>query len=262
MTWLDEAIDGYIHFLREHTVHSAVDNGWFSITTPFLNIYNDCIEIYCKKEAGKIILSDGGETLNNLKLSGVTISRSPKRRMILDQILLNYGVSVDDHRSLVVMTDMNGFAQAKHDLLSAIMEISDMYMVSKPNVFTVFRDDVNDYLDEQEIIYTPGFISKGASGVEFNFDFQIAHRKTEILLNTFNTINKSNLAIFLFNWGDIKEAREIIAKKSVRGLAIINDDAKEPNLQLLNALESKGAEYIIWSKRHEPRNVAKLKDAA
>ncbi len=262
MTWVEGAIDSYIHFLREHTVHNAVDNGWISITTPFLNVYNDYIEIYCKKEAERIILSDGGETLNNLELSGVTFSRSPRRKTIFEQILLNYGVSADDHKSLVVSTDLNGFAQAKHNLLSTIMEISDMYMVSKPNVFTVFRDDVNGFLDEQEVIYTPGFISKGASGIEFNFDFQIAHRKTEILLNTFNTINKSNLAIFLFNWGDIKATRERIAKKSVRGLAIINDDTKEPNPQLLNALEANGAEYIEWSKRHEPRNIAKLKDVA
>lgn len=262
MTWVDGAIDSYIHFLREHTVHNTVDNGWISITTPFLNIYNDYIEIYCKKEAERILLSDGGETLNNLELSGVTFSRSLRRKTIFEQILLNFGVSADNHKALVVSTDLNGFAQAKHNLLSAIMEISDMYMVSKPNVFTVFRDDVNGFLDEQEVIYTPGFISKGASGIEFNFDFQIAHRKTEILLNTFNTINKSNLAIFLFNWGDIKATREKIAKKSVRGLAIINDDTKEPNPQLLNALESNGAEYIVWSKRHEPKNIAKLKDAA
>lgn len=262
MTWIDSAIDDYIHFLREHTVHHSVDYGWHSITTPFLNVYNDCIEIYCKKDGEKVILSDGGDTINNLELSGVTFTRSPKRKAIFEQVLLNYGVSANNQKTLLVETDIKGFAQAKHNLLSAIMEISDMYMVSKPNAFTVFRDDVNGFLDEQEVIYTPSFISKGASGVEFNFDFQIAHRKTEILLNTFNTINKSNLAIFLFNWGDIKEAREKIAKKSVRGLAIINDDTKEPNLQLLNALESKGAEYIIWSKRHEPQNIAKLKDAA
>lgn len=261
MTWIDSAIEDYIHFLQEHTELNAVDDEWYSITTPFLNTFNDCIEIYCKKEDNHIILSDGGETLNNLELLGVAFNRSPKRKAIVEQVLLNYGAHINN-KNLVVVTDMKGFAQAKHNLISAIMEISDMYMVSKPTVYTVFRDDVNSYLDEQEIIYSRGFLSRGALGVDFNFDFQIAYKKSEILINTFNTINRNNLAVFLFDWADIKEAREKIAQKEVRGLAIINDTDKETNIQLLNALENKGAKYILWSKRHAHENIEKLKDVA
>ena len=77
---------------------------------------------------------------------------------------------------------MNGFAQAKNNLLSAIMEISDMYMTSKTTTVSVFKDEVRNYLDEQQIIYTPEFIARGSTGLEFNFAFQIAGRKKEIYL--------------------------------------------------------------------------------
>lgn len=44
MIWIDEAINKYITFLRENISVHEVDNGWYSITTPFLNMFNDYLE--------------------------------------------------------------------------------------------------------------------------------------------------------------------------------------------------------------------------
>jgi len=70
------------------------------------------------------------------------------------------------------------FPQKKLNLISAISETSDMYYLARHTVASVFRDDVKSYLDEQEIIYTPYFISQGSTGLEFTFDFQIAYRNS------------------------------------------------------------------------------------
>ena len=153
---------------------------------------------------------------------------------------------------------MKNFAQAKHNFLNAILEISDFYVLSKPNTISMFKEDVQNYLEEQEIIYTPGFIAKGSTGLEFTFSFQIAGRKREILINTFNVINKSNLTSFLFDWGDIKEGREKVSQKSVSGLAIINDQKKEIDAKYLDAIRNKGADYILYSERNKKENIEKL----
>jgi hypothetical protein len=47
-------------------------------------------------------------------------------------------------------------------------------MMAKHTVSSLFKEDVKFYFDEQNIIYTPQFIAKGSTGIEFNFDFQIA----------------------------------------------------------------------------------------
>uniref|UniRef100_UPI003A8DAB65 DUF1829 domain-containing protein n=1 Tax=Acidaminococcus fermentans TaxID=905 RepID=UPI003A8DAB65 len=101
-------------------------------------------------------------------------------------------------------------------------------------------------------------IHKGNTGLEFTFSFQIAGRKREILINTFNVINKSNLTSFLFDWGDIKEGRERVSQKSVSGLAIINDQKKPIDSKYLDAIRNKGADYILYSERNKKENIEKL----
>ena len=70
-----------------------------------------------------------------------------------------------------------------------------------------------------------------------------------------------NLKIFLYDWDGIKDIRQEIAKKNVLGLAIINDEEKEVSPNYLDALQHKGAEYVLWNSRYTPENINKLKAA-
>lgn len=249
MNWINSYVDDYYNWLKEKTfIQSDPSTDWALINTPFLGAFNDTIEIYAKKSNGKLTLSDNGQTMENLELQGLHIQGSKRRRLILDTILLNYGVrSFQDE--LVVETNTNNFSQAKHNFLSAIIEINDLYVLSKSNVASIFKEDVRTYLDSLDIIYTPDFISKGTTGLEFNFDFQIARKEKEVVIKSFNTINKSNLPTFLFAWEDIKPVREKLSKKDVQAVAIINDIEKEVKTEYLDALKSKQADFILWSQR-------------
>lgn len=259
MNWINTLMDNYYTFLKEKTLVSASNSSdWIEISTPFLGLFNDTVDIYAKKEGSKIILSDDGNTLRDLELSGLEISRSPKRKEILDRILINYGVRISNDELITEATERD-FPQKKLNLISAISETADMYYLAKHTVASVFRDDVKSYLDEQELIYTPYFISKGSTGLEFTFDFQIAYRNTEIVIKSFNSVNKLNLPHFLFTWDDIKKVREQQTQKEIIGLAVINDIDREVSDEYLSALDNKGAQYILWSQRHSPENIKKLK---
>lgn len=262
MKWVDDIMNNYYTFLKEKTMITA--NGvsdWVEISTPFVSLFNDAVDIYAKKDGQRILLSDDGNTLRNLELSGLEISRSPKRKEILDRILINYGVKINENELTIEATEKD-FPQKKLNLISAITETADMYYLAKHTVASVFREDVKAYLDEQEIIYTPYFISKGSTGLEFTFDFQIAYRNTEIVIKSFNSINKMNLPQFLFTWDDIKKVREQQTQKEIIGLAVINDLDREINDEYLTALDNKGASHIIWSERHKPESIKKLKMAS
>jgi|DewCreStandDraft_4_1066084.scaffolds.fasta_scaffold10389_5 hypothetical protein len=260
--WLNELIDNYYNFLKgKTTVFTETGSNWAVISTPFVGLFNDTLEIYIKKENEKIIISDDGLTYRNLELIGSAISRSPKRKDLLDRILLTYGIQLQNDELIVEGTE-NNFPQKKHNLISAISEINDMYMLAKHTVASIFKEDVKNYLDEQEIIYTPQFISKGSTGLEFTFDFQIAYREKEIVLKAFNTLNKLNLPNFLFTWSDIKKVRENITGKELIGLAIINDEEREIQKEYLDALKSENADFILWTQRYTPDNINKIKDAA
>jgi hypothetical protein len=256
--WFENSISQYYNWLKEKTfVKADEQSGWVAVSTPFFGLFNDPIEIYMKLEGDTIILSDDGMTLKNLDLAGASITRSPKRKEWLDFILLNYGVALQGDELFVKATQAD-FAQKKHNLVCAISEISDMEIMAKHVVSSLFREDVKQLLDEQGIIYTPQFITKGNTGIEFTFDFQIAGREKELVLKSFNSLNKINVPSFLFSLDDIKPVREKTSGKQLQSLAVINDIEKDIKQEYINALQSKNTDIIFWSERNKPENIQKL----
>ena len=261
MNWLSERVDSYYDWLRSKTHIPAEGNsGWNLISTPFLGSYNDTLEIYTKKQGDRIALSDDGKTLHDLELMGVSFSHKTRKEM-LKKVLINYGIT-ENQGELIVEAQEANFPQRKHDLIQAILEIGDLQVLAKHTVAKVFKEDVRTYLDEQEIVYTPQFISRGSVGIEFTFDFHVAYREKEIVLKCFNGINKISLSSFLFMWKDISQFRQDLTNKKILGLAVVNDEDKKVQTEFLNALKSSGAGHIKWQDRHTPENIAKLKDAA
>lgn len=258
MNWVNGLIQDYYTWLKSKTVILPDSNtDWISIQTPFIGLFNDVIELYAQKKGDIITLSDNGDTFHNLELVGASLNRAGERKNIAERILLNYGVHLKDNE-LYTETNEKMFPQKKHNIISAILEINDLYVLSKANVASIFKEDVRLFLDTNNIIYTPDFISKGATGLEFMFDFQIAGRNNEVVLKSFNTINKQSLSSFLFSWDDIKPVREKISKKSVTAIAILNDYEKSIKPEYIEALEAKQASYIIWSERNKEINLNKL----
>ncbi|WP_102408724.1 DUF1828 domain-containing protein [Parabacteroides bouchesdurhonensis] len=252
MNWIDERIKEYYAWMKDNTfIKQDSDTGWYAISTPFASLFNDNIEIFAKKEKDSIILSDDGATISNLKMLGVDIARSPKRKEIIDAILRNYGISIKDEE-LYAETSEIKFPQTKHGLISAISEISDLEYMAKHTIASVFKEDVGAFLDEQDIIYTPQFIIKGSTGLDFCFDYLIAGKKTELVIKPFNSLTQGMVERFLFSWTDIKDARQIASKKELLGLAVINDSINEPKQELIEALKSKNAKVMLWSKRGLP----------
>ena len=249
----------YYNWLKDNTFSRLLENGWTEIGTPFMDRHNDGLTIYAKKDGSNITLSDDGYIINDLLTDGVSL-KGKRRKELLESFLVSYGIKTINNE-MIMSTTKSDYPRSKHMFIQAMLAVNDMFMLNDGNVKTIFLDDVTSFLDEKKIIYTPGFIAKGSTGLEFNFNFQIAGRNSEILINSFNSINRSNLSSFLFDWIDIKEARQKRSKKQVSGLAIINDAQKDIDSKYLDALSAKGTEYILFSQRNDPENLKKLKAA-
>jgi hypothetical protein len=260
MDWVDNLVENYYRWLVEKTtVHEDNRTGWTMISTPFLGLFNDSIEIYVRRKNEEIYFSDDEQTMRNLELSGVSLKRSKNRKEILNKIMLNYGVKLEG-LELTAKSSVKSFPQTKHNFISAISEILDMHVLTQQTVSTIFKEDVKKYLDDQNIIYTPQFISKGSTNLDFTFDFQIAYKTKEIVVKAFNSLNKMNLPHFLFTWNDIKEVREKITGKKLVSLAIINDKKNTVKDEFLNALTKKGSEYILWNQRNMQSSIDKFSE--
>ena len=83
--------------------------------------------------------------------------------------------------------------QGKHDMLRAMLELSDMINLTTHRVSSLFREDVKNLFYEKEMTVTPDFIVSGRSGIRFTFDYLIAKPKKETVIQVFNNFDRANL---------------------------------------------------------------------
>lgn len=252
MGWIDNKIAEYYQWLKDNTaIREDKGTGWFSVSTPFVGLFNDNIEIFVKKESeSRILLSDDGDTIENLFLSGVDVLHSPKRKEYMDKVANNFGIKITPNGEIVTESNGADFAKKKHNMISAISSISDMSMLASEKVTSIFAEDVVDYVESLEVVSTPSFLVKGRSGLDFSFDIQVSGRKSELVIKPFSLLRQNAIERFLFCMEDIKDVRENATGKELKSLAIINDTT-EPPKRLINALEQYGTSVMLWSRRNE-----------
>lgn len=258
MNWVDEIITQYYAWLKDKTKY-VLDNEtqWARIATPFVGLFNDPVEIFVKRTGNGFLLSDDGETVRNLALSGVDLSKSAKRRDWADGILYNYGVKLENNE-LTVTALASDLPERKHDLICAIEDTISLESTTRRNVSSFFREDVKQMLDDRNVIYTAAYPAIGSTGIRFIFDFQVATRTTETVIKAFGDLNRINVPNFLFAFEDIRENRHRQTNKDIRAVAVIDDRDGEPKPEYLNALQSRDIALIPWSKRNTPDNISKI----
>ena len=68
-------------------------------------------------------------------------------------------------------------------------------------------------------------------------------------MKSFNTLNRYSLSNFLFSWEDVRDIRQEMTGKQLKGLAIVNDVEAMAKTELVNALQSHEADVVMWSER-------------
>lgn len=241
----DVMVDEYINWLKSG-IKIADVGGVCEITTPFLDRHRDYIQIYVKHSGDDLILTDNAYTLTDLRLSGCDIN-TEKRSWILNMALRSFGVQLEEDE-LVVRARPDNFAQKKHNLIQAILTVGDMFVLATPIVANIFREDVERYLDEHEIRFTPEIKIAGKSGIIHSFDFVIPASKLrpERIVEAVNNPNKQNTSLFMFSWLDTREMR----RAETVAYAILNDKTSKVGQSRLDALHQYGIKGIRWTEIH------------
>ena len=243
---IQSLLDSYLKWLRDRTVVKQI-NDWVEITTPYLDRHNDYIQIYAKQSNGRFIITDDGETINDLEMSGCKIN-SPKRQDILRMILNGFGVQ-EDKGALQVNASRENFALRKHNLVQAMLAVNDMFYLAVPIVASLFYEDVTAWLDSNDVRYTPSVKFSGKSGYDHLFDFVIPKSKLEPerILKTINRPSRETAQSVAFAWIDTREVRTLES----RAFAILNDSELTSANSVIDALISYNMKPILWSRRDE-----------
>ncbi len=242
-------VDAYRSWLKDRTTVRSVHSDWVEITTPFLDRHNDYLQIYAKSEAGGYQLSDDGNTLRDLELSGCSLD-TPKRRSILLTTLNGFGVEERNGVLRTAATAAN-FSFRKHALLQAVLAINDMFYLSTSIVRSLFKEDVEVWLESKEIRFVPNIQFTGKSGYQHYFDFAIprSRRAPERIIRAITNPNRDAALNFISSWTDTVDQRP----EDALAVAILNDNERSITGSVLDALRQYDILPVKWSEREAQR---------
>jgi hypothetical protein len=244
MSEIQKLLDDYQAWLKDKTVLRQV-NDWIEITTPYLDRHNDYLQIYAKKEKGSFLLTDDGYVIGDLRSSGGKLEG--KRRQDLLKMTLN-GFGVQQHGdALEVRASPANFALRKHNLIQAMLAVNDLFYLAAPMVASIFLEDVAQWLDLNEIRYTPNVKFTGKSGYDNVFDFVIpkSRLQPERIIKTMGHPNKDTAQAAILAWVDTREVRS----SDSRAYAFLNDTDQTPTTSVADALRSYEVCPVLWSAR-------------
>lgn len=244
-------IEEYSKWLRDKTVlRQVADTEWVEITTPYLDRHNDYVQIYVKKQDDGLLLTDGGETIADLQMSGCNLE-SRRRQDLLQMTLNGFGVRAD-HNVLSVRATAQNFPMRKHNLVQAVLAINDLFYVAAPVVASLFLEDVKIWLELSGVRFVPNVKFSGSSGYDHHFHFAIPafQDAPERILRAINKPNRDAAESMAFAWLDTKGVR---TSQDARAFAILNDTEQSPTGEVLGALRSYDIRPVLWSRREEVR---------
>lgn len=244
-------IDNYYKWLKHNTYINEIGE-YIEVTTPFLDMHNDCIQIYMKKIAnGDVILTDDGYVLSDLEDYGFTFN-TPKRKQLLKNILLNYHMELDENKCLIATTSIDNFPLRKHFFIQGILAINDLYTVSRSSVSSLFAEDVSNFLDTNDIFYNENIKLTGQSGFDHNIDYVLPKMKKknipERYLKVINNPNKNNTESTIFTWNDLKNIRKSNNIDNIM-YVILNDSSQSIKSDLINAYKSYDIKPLLWTNQ-------------
>ncbi|MCM1322484.1 MAG: DUF1829 domain-containing protein [Bacteroides sp.] len=248
---INALLEKYFEWLKDKTFSKEINSEWISISTPFLDRHNDCLQIYTRQENGKIRLSDDGYIIGDLASCGCFLD-SPYRKDLLETTLSGFGIS-SQKDELFTFATAETFSEKKHNLIQAMLAVDELFYVASPNTLNLFFDDVMTWFDSIDLRYTPKLKFQGKSSFDQMFDFCIPKSKNfpERIVQAVSNPTKEGIQNIVFKWFDTKENRP---EKS-RLLAIINDGEKGISQQIRDALENYDIQPIVWSRRNDYKDL-------
>lgn len=236
----------YMKWLNENIEQHKVKDNIYRVTLPFMDRNNDFIDIYIiDNKNNSYTLTDDGAILNDLTFNGFDL-HSKRRNEILKSITNSYGISLYKNE-LTINCSIQDLPIKKHLLAQCMIKVNDMFFLSKNTVQSIFLEDVQSYLDNNNIRYIDDISIVGKSKLITHYDFGIAKSKiaSERFIKTVNNFDINSARNIIFSWGDTKSERHSDTQLYV----FINDINKKVSPEAYSALKEYDIIPAMWSKK-------------
>ena len=247
---IQRLLDSYLSWVKEKTTIREMNDAWVEITTPYVDRHNDALQIYARREnalgiSPSYILTDDCYTIHDLEASGCTLGTG-KRQDLLKMTLNGFGIKLNQD-ALEVHATAETFPLRKHNLIQAMLAVNDLFYLAQPMVASLFYEDVVEWLDANEVRYTPKVKFTGTSGYDHLFDFVIpkSRKQPERIVQAINRPTRDTAESFMHKWIDTRSVRAADSQ----AYAVLNDREQPVPAGVLEAFRNYAIDPVLWSHR-------------
>ncbi|MDT4035461.1 DUF1828 domain-containing protein [Staphylococcus hominis] len=202
--------EDYFKYLTDTSKFKLLDNDSIEFYTPILDHFGDSISVNIRKKDSNYIISDYGETLWNLEQFGVNLleDKRSKKYQLLKDILDYNDISLED-ADLNKYADKDNLSQSIHDYVQAIANVSNLAIVKREMIKSLFKEEVIQYFLTNRDIYPnffPDLKVEGKSKLSHSFDGVFPGENPKFI-KTLKHVSLSNAKNLMFDWEDVEEYR-------------------------------------------------------
>ncbi|PIC71379.1 hypothetical protein CSV77_04950 [Sporosarcina sp. P16b] len=235
------AQNSYFKWIQENTTFSDVLHNAVEISSPFTDSLNENIKIYIETNSDQFKVTDGGFTIWSLEATGMSFRKGTHRQNLLHTLIgrLNVHLEVESNE-LFIMTDKNNLGKAIHQLIQAILSVSDLLWYGKKTIKNLFFEEVTNYFRKHDDIFDPfpDIEIQGKSRLSHHFDYLMnVHNREKKLVRLINHLDQTQLERTLLSWSDTSKQRESKYGENLGMVALINDKDKTIPSKYLDAFQ-------------------------
>ncbi|MEB2351832.1 MAG: DUF1828 domain-containing protein [Burkholderiaceae bacterium] len=244
-------VSSYLTLLGAGFTADAYDADGCRIVTPFWRNDGDHLELFVVPSSdNRVLISDEGQTVEWLYSIGLDIETSDARQESLEKIAHSYG-AILRNGTLRIETDSERTVESIHLFLQVLLAASQMTAQRVQRAAKTFRDEVENFLIENQQQYRAGYPVTGKS-TEHRIDFYL-NSSRNILVETISASSTSSARDralkVAFEWIDIREGGWDYLR-----VALIDDSDDKweqvwQNERLRAPLESYSDRVIYWSQK-------------
>lgn len=123
MTWILQKIRRIYRLVQSRNFSQKAFGEYYEISVPFLDKNNDYIQFYVNFQDTEVMFTDGGETVNALKMDS-SFCNERKQQKINTILQQNHVYLAEDEFVLSVAADK--FVMGMHEFLQCMIEISNI----------------------------------------------------------------------------------------------------------------------------------------
>ena len=127
-----------------------------------------------------------------------------------------------------------------------MLAVNDLFYLAKPIVESLFYEDVVQWLDANDIRYTPSVKFTCIRSQDQHFDFAIpkSKRQPERIVQAINRPTRESALLFINAWSDTREVRDAESK----AYAVLNDERPISGAAIA-ALRNYDIRPVPWTER-------------